>query len=892
MSNPDINLFRDEESEEVKLTPDKVVCLGVAFESDDARRAYFREELRKKLPELRQIEGFPIGEDEDIINLSDPPYYTACPNPWLNDFVAEWEQEKVELEKQGKRSAEFVKNEPYSYPIQEKKNNPIYNAHSYHTHVPPEVIMNYYLYYTQPGDIVLDNFAGTGMEGVAANYCSYPTKEQLKNFTERWLHNFAVKPSWGNRNCILGDLSPIASYITYNYCNSIDVNLFKEAANHLFDLLENEFGHLYKLQISPTQIATINYIVWSEEQLCPDCNNSFVYWDTAIDITKNEQKEEYSCPHCGRIIKKSQSIKLMKKEYDPVLHEVTEVCSFVPVFVNYNIGRNRYERNLHLEERNKLMEHNLSDDIKVPVSKLKTGDKTSDPYRLGIYYMHQFYSKRNLTILARLKQLIEKYKCDERLKSYLRIWFTSCQSRLHMMNRYAAKHHRHVGPLANTFYVSATPTEISPFYFIKSKISDNALEINSKGYIVNQIASATNSSIKDNSIDYIFTDPPFGANIMYSELNFIWESWLNLYTNNKTEAISNKTQNKTLFDYQEIMTRCFKEYYRVLKPGKWITVEFSNTSASVWNSIQQALQTAGFVISSVTDLNKGRAGLHGIVGVVAVNQDLAISCYKPTYELINKFEQSTDKSVNAMDFIEELLYHLPVHLEKNNSTTAVVERSPKILYDRLISYYVQHGYAIPMDAQEFQQAMRDRFIERDGMFFTASQTVEYESKKEKTTGMVPMALFISSEAEGVEWLKRALNSPQTYQEIQPQWMKDLTTPRKGDVLPELAVILEENFIKDEDGKWRKPDAEKAADLEILRGKKLMKEFNLYLEQASKPKAKRMKDTRLEVLRYGFKECYKQKNYQAIVTVGDHIQESLLQEDEVLLQYYDIASMRV
>ena len=123
-------------------------------------------------------------------------------------------------------------------------------------------------------------------------------------------------------------------------------------------------------------------------------------------------------------------------------------------------------------------------------------------------------------------------------------------------------------------------------------------------------------------------------------------------------------------------------------------------------------------------------------------------------------------------------------------------------------------------------------------------------------------------------------------------MSNLVAPKKGDVLPELAVILEENFIKEEDGKWRKPDAEKAADLEILRGKKLMKEFNLYLEQASKPKAKRMKDTRLEVLRYGFKECYKQKNYQAIVTVGDHIQESLLQEDEVLLQYYDIASMRV
>jgi hypothetical protein len=175
---------------------------------------------------------------------------------------------------------------------------------------------------------------------------------------------------------------------------------------------------------------------------------------------------------------------------------------------------------------------------------------------------------------------------------------------------------------------------------------------------------------------------------------------------------------------------------------------------------------------------------------------------------------------------------------------------------------------------------------------TASQTLEYEEKKSHTIGMVPMALFIGSEAEGIEWLKRELETPQTYSDLQPEWIKAMTSTKKGDSLPELMEILEENFIKNEDGKWRKPDYEKAADLEIIRNRKLMKEFNLYLEQAQKPKTKRMKDTRLEVLRYSFKECYKQKNYQAIVTVGDHIQESLLQEDEVLLQYYDIASSRV
>ncbi len=72
-----------------------VTCLGMTFENDEARRAYFIEELRKKLPELRKIKGFPIGEDEDILALSDPPYYTACPNPWIEDFVKEWEKNKA-----------------------------------------------------------------------------------------------------------------------------------------------------------------------------------------------------------------------------------------------------------------------------------------------------------------------------------------------------------------------------------------------------------------------------------------------------------------------------------------------------------------------------------------------------------------------------------------------------------------------------------------------------------------------------------------------------------------------------------------------------------------------------------------------------------------------------
>lgn len=241
MSNPDINLFRDEEFEEVRLTPEKVVCLGVEFESDDARRAYFREELRKKLSELRQIEGFPIGEDEDIINLSDPPYYTACPNPWLNDFIAEWEKEKVELERQGKRSAEFEVNEPYASDVSEGKNNPIYMAHAYHTKVPHPAIMRYILHYTQPGDIVFDGFCGTGMTGVAAQLCG-----SLKDVLA--LNEKDVKV--GVRHAVCSDLSPIASLIAATYNLKFDPVAFERKATKILNQVEEELGWMYETEVN------------------------------------------------------------------------------------------------------------------------------------------------------------------------------------------------------------------------------------------------------------------------------------------------------------------------------------------------------------------------------------------------------------------------------------------------------------------------------------------------------------------------------------------------------------------------------------------------------------------------------------------------------------------
>ena len=93
-------------------------------------------------------------------------------------------------------------------------------------------------------------------------------------------------------------------------------------------------------------------------------------------------------------------------------------------------------------------------------------------------------------------------------------------------------------------------------------------------------------------MDYVFVDPPFGNNLHYSELNFFWEAWLQVLTKREPEAVMDKGSKRTLADYQELMAEAFAEIYRVLKPGRWMTVEFHNSQNRVWNAIQEAMLRA------------------------------------------------------------------------------------------------------------------------------------------------------------------------------------------------------------------------------------------------------------------------------------------------------------
>src|SRR5690606_15104390 len=219
------------------------------------------------------------------------------------------------------------------------------------------------------------------------------------------------------------------------------------------------------------------------------------------------------------------------------------------------------------------------------------------------------------------------------------------------------------GAVPNTLFIPSTIAERNIPVLASGKVSDlrHVFELRLPHQYA-AISSQTTSNLlaANESADYIFTDPPFGGNLMYSELNFLWETWLKVFTNNKPEAIENKVQGKELPEYQRLMTECFKEYYRVLKPGRWMTVEFHNSKHSVWNSIQEALQAAGFVIADVRTLDKQQGSFKQVTSANAVKQDLVISCYKPNGGLEARFKKEAGTEEGVWDFVRTHLMQLPV----------------------------------------------------------------------------------------------------------------------------------------------------------------------------------------------------------------------------------------
>ncbi len=595
----------------------------------------------------------------------------------------------------------------------------------------------------------------------------------------------------------------------------------------------------------------------------------------------------------------------------------------VPVLINYTAKGAKYEKkpdSADLDLLKKIAALPIPEEVpalELPDMQMRRVGRMQPAH---ITHVHHFFLARATHALSGLWRRATSVD-DPRTRNMLLFFVEQAIWGMSVLARYVPTHYSQVNQyLSGVFYVASQIVDPSPWYILDGKLK-RLQKAFGQAYSVPTAASITTQDLAHlalpvNSIDYIFTDPPFGENIYYSDLNILLESWHRVITASATEAIVDRVKGRTLLDYQQLMSDCFVKYFRVLKPGRWMTVEFHNSRNSVWNSIQEALQHAGFVVADVRTLDKKQGSFQQIVSGNTVKRDLIISAYKPNGGLEDRFKIKAGTEGGVWDFIETHLRQLPVFVSRDGASEPIAERQTHLLFDRMVAFHVQRGVSVPLAAPEFHSGLQQRYPERDGMYFLPDQVAEYDKKRMSAKEVIQLELFVSDEASAIQWLKQQLTKrPQTFQELHPQYVKEIGGWQKYEERSELLDLLEQNFLRcDGTGKvpsqihsylssnfremrglgdsdpalcakardrWYVPDPAKSADLEKLRERALLREFDGYRDS----KQKKLKVFRLEAVRTGFRRAWQQNEYATILDVAEKIPLDALQEDGMLLMWY-------
>lgn len=497
------------------------------------------------------------------------------------------------------------------------KNTYTYDAHTYHTKVPPQGIAQVIQKYLPNGGLVLDPFAGSGMTGVAALTTGH--------------------------DVILNELSPAASFIADRFTSRCDPAALGAAVRLVTESLATLRHHLYTTQCRTCGRDTeLLFTVWSYQVKCTSCNKEFVLWDECRSYGKTVREHkflrEFPCPHCKLNIKKSR---LPRKNPVPVL--VGYKCCGK---VQSEVGPSAKD----LELIASVESGRFASPGFLPECELPEGVNLSQPKRHGLTSVNSFYTARNLAAMSNLWEAIHKIE-DTTLAAFLGFVFTSLYQRVTKLSEY-----RFWGGSGNTanFNVPYIFNEANVFVTFERKARSiiDHLETTAKSYksrcVVNT-GSATNLELlPDNCIDMIFTDPPFGANINYSEMNILWESWLRVFTDTQEEAIVNRVQRKDAGKYQELMTKSLAECYRVLRSKHWMVLVFMNSAENIWECLRSAVLDTGFIIERIDIFDKQHGTFKQFVSDNTAGADLMLHCYKPEAEARESIKVDSRTSSNSV----------------------------------------------------------------------------------------------------------------------------------------------------------------------------------------------------------------------------------------------------
>ena len=539
------------------------------------------------------------------------------------------------------------------------RTDPIYNCHGYLTKVPVAAIEPFIKAFTATGDTVADFFAGSGMTGLAAVRLG--------------------------RKAQLSDISVLGRHISKGYSASISPKAFSAVADRVIAQAREVLGDLYNTRrLEDDSSVEMVRTVWSFTYKCPSCQFELVYFRHLSSKGAPPKK----CPECAHVFVRRLWPRALDVPVEVVARNALGRLAEQPV----SAFDEKMIRKAAADPRQNAVPSLVIDEQREMFSRSGLG-------KAGLVRTKDFFSSRNAIALLELWRAVNAVD-DDAVRQKLRFAFTAILPRASRRYQWSAQ--RPLNAQNQTYYIAPVYYEWNVFELFERKVdaalrSDGALfqdapllagrpekDIN---YV---LASAGRlDHLATESVDYVFTDPPFGSNIFYSDMNLFHEAWLGEVTDHTSEAVvhtTGKRKNGSAERYETLLLSAFAEAFRVLKPGRYMSVVFGNSSGRIWGLVQRAIRDAGFKAAPVhvAILDKGQRSVKGLnsgsENVVTV--DLILTVQKPA---------SAEDDEKVRELRNGDTQRLIIDTVKELSGNA---RNPSHVYARILRKAIQRHYTL------------------------------------------------------------------------------------------------------------------------------------------------------------------------------------------------------
>ncbi len=486
-----------------------------------------------------------------------------------------------------------------------------YMMHKYWGRKPHNVVSDYILNFTKPGDTVLDPFMGSGVVVI----------ESLKH----------------DRKAIGIDLNPMACFITENTINKVDLEDFEKTFVQIYEKNYKKFIELYDTK-------------------CPKCGHNVPFENSIWDHDEFSKVRAF-CPTHGKFIKSADAYdqKVLKKALE-TFHK--------------------------LDKENKIF---------YPKDEILKFVKRNGKSRLN-----EFFSERALAVLGSIIKDIDAVKNPE-TKSLILLCFTSMLPNVSkMIPGNTDSVNGKSGWVISKLWAPKVHTEKNVFNSFKhrfQKVKKGKQELvgvfESKNARILNIDATNLSAVKSGSVDYIFTDPPYGDSIAYFGLSMFWNGWLRNKVNYEGEIIYDPYRNKKYEDYSSRMKKVYSELFRVLKDERYLSFTFHNRNLNIWKAVMDAVTGGGFHLVNVVYQEQAVAsGTQGLNRNNTLRGDFVYNFQK------NTKIKSIDKVYDHKDSKKEIVKKVQSWIQKNDGFM-----TSDSLYEKLIPFIVEKNLYSDEDGQ-------------------------------------------------------------------------------------------------------------------------------------------------------------------------------------------------